>query len=88
MGSGGSLKGPKYIRQTDRLLKRMIRGMLPWDRSKGREAYKRLKCYNGNGEYSEEEAAKAISVPHKAPLKHTTMAAIVATLKNRGKTNE
>ena len=41
MGSGGSLKGPKYIRQSDRLVKRMIRGMLPWDRMKGRDAFKR-----------------------------------------------
>jgi large subunit ribosomal protein L13 len=48
MGSGGSMKGPRYIRKSDRLLKRIIRGMLPWDRQKGRDAYKRLKCYIGD----------------------------------------
>ncbi len=81
MGTGGSLKGPKYIRQTDRLLKRMIRGMLPWDRAKGREAYKRLKCYNGNGELSEEAAAKAINFDNKKPLKYTTMKDVVGALR-------
>jgi ribosomal protein uL13 len=84
MGSGGSMKGPTYVRQTDRLLKRMIRGMLPWDRTKGREAYKRLKCYNGNGELSEAEAAKAINFDGDKPLKFTTMKLVVNSLKNNG----
>jgi len=43
MGSGGSMKGPKYPRVADRLVKRMIRGMLPRTKAKGREACKRLK---------------------------------------------
>jgi large subunit ribosomal protein L13 len=81
MGTGASLKGPKYVRQTDRLLKRMIRGMLPWDRTKGREAFKRLKCYNANGDLSEEQVAKAISFDNKKPLKYTTMKDVVEALK-------
>ncbi len=88
MGSGASLKGPKYIRQTDRLLKRMIRGMLPWDRAKGREAYKRLKCYNGNGDLSEDEVSRAISFDNKKPLKYSTMKTIVEMLRNTGGKNE
>lgn len=42
---GTSLKGPKISKLPDRLLKRMMRGMLPWNIQKGRDAYKRLKCY-------------------------------------------
>ena len=42
---GTSLKGPKISRKPDRLLKRMIRGMLPWNKSRGRDAFKRLRCY-------------------------------------------
>jgi large subunit ribosomal protein L13 len=59
MGVGASLKGPKYPRTADRLVKRMIRGMLPWDRPKGREAFKRLRCFIGNGDVSEAELKTA-----------------------------
>ena len=55
MGQGSSLKGPRYIRREDMLLKRMIRGMLPWDRQKGRDAYKRLRCYIGDNNLTEEQ---------------------------------
>ena len=52
---GVGLKGPKVSRYPDRFMKRMIRGMLPSrDRSKGREAYDRLRCYIGNGDLSAE----------------------------------
>ena len=40
-------RGPKYPRRPDRLFKRMVRGMLPWKKPKGREAFKRLKVYMG-----------------------------------------
>ena len=58
MGRGSSLKGPRYVRQADRLVKRIIRGMLPWDRMKGRDAYKRLKCYIGNGDVPTSKTTK------------------------------
>ncbi len=81
MGSGGSLKGPKIIRQSDRLLKRMIRGMLPWDRTKGREAYKRLRCYVKNGEFNEEQLKNVKKFEHKKPLKYTTIKEVSRLLK-------
>ena len=40
-------KGPHYIRSPDRLLRRMIRDMLPYKQSKGREAFKNIKCWIG-----------------------------------------
>ncbi len=40
------LKGPFYPRKPDQILKRTIRGMLPYKKSRGKEAYKRLKVYN------------------------------------------
>jgi large subunit ribosomal protein L13 len=36
------LKGPFYPRKTDQILKRTVRGMLPFNKSKGKEAYNRL----------------------------------------------
>ncbi|MBI2105608.1 50S ribosomal protein L13 [Candidatus Woesearchaeota archaeon] len=38
-------KGPFIPRTTERFVKRVIRGMLPRDRNKGREALKRIRCY-------------------------------------------
>jgi large subunit ribosomal protein L13 len=81
MGAGGSLKGPTYIRQSDRLLKRMIRGMLPWEKTKGREAYKRLKCFVGNGDLSEDELKEVKEIKVSKPQKVVTMKEIVGALK-------
>lgn len=75
MGSGSSLKGPKYPRSADRLVKRMIRGMLPWDKAKGRDAYKRLRCYVGG------ENDKAIKLEHKKPMRFFEVKDAVRLLK-------
>ena len=40
-------KGPYFPRLPDRILKRTIRGMLPYQQPKGREALKRVKVYIG-----------------------------------------
>ena len=81
MGSGGSMKGPKYIRVADRLVKRMIRGMLPWDRAKGRDAFRRLKCYIGNGDLKEDEIKNVKTFNHRKPMKYSTIKEIAAILK-------
>lgn len=81
MGSGGSLKGPKYSRVPDRLVKRMIRGMLPRDRARGRDAIRRLKCYVRGGELKEDDLKNAIKLKHKEPRKHFTIKEIVGIIK-------
>lgn len=43
-------KSPHYPRVPYLLVKRMIRTMLPWKKSKGKAAYKRLKVFNKNSE--------------------------------------
>jgi len=45
---GSPLKGPFYPRYPDRILRRVIRGMLPYKKDKGRKALKRLKVYINN----------------------------------------
>jgi large subunit ribosomal protein L13 len=42
---GGPRKGPFICRLPDRFVRRIIRGMLPMDRARGLEAYKRVMCY-------------------------------------------
>ncbi|MBT6690018.1 50S ribosomal protein L13 [archaeon] len=75
MGSGGSMKGPKYPRVADKLVKRMIRGMLPRDRAKGRDAFRELKVYVGG------ENKDAVKLNHRKPMKFASVAEIVRLLK-------
>ncbi len=44
---GAALIGPYFPKTSERILKRMIRGMLPYKQPRGREALKRVKCYAG-----------------------------------------
>ena len=60
-------KGPFHYRKPDRFVKRSIRGMLPWKKPRGKEAYKRLKVY--------------IGVPHE--LKEKSFTAIPEALVDR-----
>lgn len=40
-------KGPYLYRSPDFLVKKSIRGMLPFKRARGQEAYKHIKCHIG-----------------------------------------
>ncbi|UCG36510.1 MAG: 50S ribosomal protein L13 [Candidatus Bathyarchaeota archaeon] len=44
---GHPRKGPFFPRRPDRYVKRTIRGMLPRQKNKGKEAYKRLRVFVG-----------------------------------------
>ena len=70
---GSSQKGPKISKDPERLLKRKIRGMLPWEKAKGRDAYKRLRCYIGEGNLKKEDVGKARKLNHKKPFKFLTI---------------
>ncbi len=44
---GSSQKGPKQHKTSEKIVKRAVRGMLPNHRmGRGKEAFKRIKCYN------------------------------------------
>ena len=44
---GKTRKGPYYPRMPDRLFKRTVRGMLPYQEPRGRTAFKKLSVYIG-----------------------------------------
>jgi len=44
---GSMAKGPFTFKNSERLFKRVIRGMLPYKKEKGEQALKRIKCYIG-----------------------------------------
>lgn len=65
-------KGPFFSKDSEKIMKRCIRGMLPDYRvGRGREAWKRIKCYIGiPEEFSKEKLTK---IETKAPLKQMTI---------------
>ena len=42
---GSQKKAPKHPRRPDTYIRRVIRGMLPWKKARGRNAFRRLKVY-------------------------------------------
>ncbi|WP_129113336.1 50S ribosomal protein L13 [Halegenticoccus tardaugens] len=44
----GSDRGPYYPKRPDRIFKRAIRGMLPYKKPRGREAFENVRVYVGN----------------------------------------
>jgi large subunit ribosomal protein L13 len=46
-GASGNRWGPFVPRRPDHIMKRTIRGMLPYKRPRGVDALKRIKCYVG-----------------------------------------
>ena len=44
---GAPRKGPFHYRRPDRMLRKTVRGMLPFKQPKGKQAYKKLKVFIG-----------------------------------------
>ena len=44
---GVPLKGPYFPKLPDRIVRRTIRGMLPYKKPRGEKAYKKIMCYIG-----------------------------------------
>ena len=58
---GSTQKGPKHSRLTEKIVKRVIRGMLPTPRwGRGKEALKRIICFVGTPK-KYEDAKKIVS---------------------------
>lgn len=74
---GDPYKGPFYPRYPDRLLKRVIEGMLP-SNVKGREAARRLMVYMGVPEQFEGKAQKAGKYMDQLHCKWATVGEICA----------
>ena len=62
-------KGPFFYRRPDLLVKRTIRGMLPFKRSRGREVFKNIKCHIGVPESLKNEKALAFEDINSSKLR-------------------
>lgn len=74
---GTARKGPHFPRVPDRLVKRTVRGMIPYEKPRGRNAYKRLRCYIGEPEDIPSEDAET---PEGAQPKSVTQSVEVADI--------
>ncbi len=65
---GSKEQGPFYPKMPDRIVKRTIRGMLPYKQAKGRDALSRLKVYLGIPEEYETEERGTVESASAARL--------------------
>jgi large subunit ribosomal protein L13 len=74
--------GPKHPRRPDTIMKKMIRGMLPREKTSGKEAHKRLRTYIGSPK--EVKSFKRIkfekAMIKKSSSNYTTMANLGRTI--------
>ena len=66
-------KGPFFPRMPDHLVKRTVRGMIPYQTPHGRTAFKRLKCYMGLPKEFEGKTPEVIKEVIKHPADFITM---------------
>ncbi|MCK4332594.1 MAG: 50S ribosomal protein L13 [Thermoplasmatales archaeon] len=66
-------KGPFFPRMPDRLVKRTVRGMIPYQTPHGREAFKKLKCYMGIPKEFEGKKFEKIGDAEKLPVDYITV---------------
>lgn len=82
-GIGRPQKGPFIPRSPDRFVRRQIRGMLPYKKSRGREALKRIKCFVGVPEEFKNKkliTLEAASVEKKRAFKITKISDVCKAL--------
>ena len=66
-------KGPFFPRMPDQLVKRTVRGMIPYQTPHGRNAFKRLKCYIGVPKEFEGKKFETIKEAEKQPVDFMTI---------------
>ncbi len=65
---GSKEGGPFFPRRPDAIMKRTIRGMLPYKRQPGREAFQRVKAYVGIPKQFREAAMETLEEAHASRL--------------------
>jgi len=68
----GSDRGPAYPKRPDGILKRAIRGMVPYKRPRGREAFENVRVYMGNP-YEEADVLEDTSLDRLSNIKFVSL---------------
>ncbi len=66
---GNPLKGPYTPRRADRMLRRTIRGMIPYKTNRGINAYRKVMCHLGVPEKYENEKLTTVESANFSKLK-------------------
>jgi len=83
MHRGEAFHGPFSPRRADRIVRRAVRGMLPWKTDRGRKAFKRVMCYLGvPNRYAEQkiEVVESASVANLGTGNYTEVGKIAERL--------
>ena len=75
----GSDRGPMYPKRPDRILKRSIRGMLPYKETRGREAFENVRVYMGNP-YEDAEVLEGTSLDRLSTIKFVSLGDVSESL--------
>ncbi|MDR0522917.1 MAG: 50S ribosomal protein L13 [Candidatus Methanoplasma sp.] len=76
-GDATKRKGPFYPRRADLMFKRCVRGMIPWQTSTGRDAYRRLHVFVGvPKQFQDCEKVRPEDAVRKITGKYTTLGAV------------
>ncbi len=70
---GSSQRGPNIHSAPEKILKRTIRGMLPYKKGKGADALKRVRCYNEVPEKYKEKVKKNEKLESGLSLKELSL---------------
>ena len=76
----GSDRGPYYPKRPDRIFKRSIRGMLPYKKTRGREALENVRVYVGNPYDEDGEVLDGTSLDRLSNIKFTTLGEVSENL--------
>lgn len=77
--SMGTPKGPFLLKSPDKIVRRIIRGMIPYRKERGEKAFKNIKCYKGapkEFEGKKLETIKQASVEKLPNMKYITIGQI------------
>ena len=80
---GGPHWGPYQPRMADRFFRRIVRGMLPTQTERGKQAYKRVMCYIGNPNEEKAESIKDAHIDNSQTLKFVTVKEVCKELGGR-----
>jgi large subunit ribosomal protein L13 len=69
LGVGAPMRGPFHYRRPDRIVRKTVRGMLPYRRPKGKQALKRLMVYMGTPDDLKDQRAETLSNAQAKKLK-------------------
>lgn len=81
---GTPRKGPFIHRMPERILRRVIRGMLPFKKPRGKEAYSRVLCYMGIPNEFKDEKSITVESANRSKLPNLKYTAIFDISKRMG----